>query len=192
MPLIYRKRPTETWLGAASAPRGPATGQNAGMHPLVSEAMKKAAIVWLTVGERRPYPVWCLWIEDALHVVSGPGEQAAPGLDTATTATVTARGDHGGRIVSWPAAVSRVEPGSEQWEQVVPQLASKRLNLPASEDTSARWAAECVVSRLEPAGDPTEAGETLPDESLAAPPPETPATRRTAKPFRLHRVRGAK
>ncbi|MQA27637.1 MAG: hypothetical protein GEU94_19730 [Micromonosporaceae bacterium] len=182
------------------------------MHPLVSEAMKKAAIVWLTVGERRPYPVWCLWIDDALHVVSepsettrqstgerrvvsegsqSPGEQAAPGLDTATTATVTARGDHGGRIVSWPAAVSRVEPGGEQWEQVVPLLASKRLNLPASEDTSARWAADCVISRLEPAGDPSEAGETLPDKSHAAPPPETPAARRTAKPFRLHKVRGA-
>ena len=159
------------------------------MHPLVTEAMKKAAVVWVTVADGRPYPLWCLWYEDALYVVSGPGEQAAPGLDTATEALVTGRGDNGGRVVSWPAQVSRLVPDSELWRQVVPQLANKRLNLPATEDTGARWAAECVVSRLEPAADPVEAGDTLPRGSLAAPPPPTPATRRTAKPFRLHRVR---
>ncbi|HEX6075218.1 MAG TPA: hypothetical protein VFZ32_08140 [Micromonosporaceae bacterium] len=159
------------------------------MHPLVTETMKKAAVVWLTVAGGRPYPVWCLWHEDALYVVSGSGEQAAPGLDTVTAAVVTGRGDHGGRVVSWPAQVSRVTPDSELWQQVVPQLASKRLNLPASEDTAARWATDCVVTRLEPTADPVEAGATLPRGSLAAPPPPTPATRRPSKPFRLHRVR---
>jgi hypothetical protein len=161
------------------------------MHPLVSEAMKKAAIAWLTVGDSRPYGVWCLWQDDALYVVSGPGEQPAPGLDTATRAIVTARGDSGGQIVSWPARVSRLTPEDELWEQVVPTLASKRLNLPADEDTPARWAAECLVSRLVPDGDPVS-GEALPDSSLAAPPLPTPAARRTANPFRLHKVRGAR
>lgn len=159
------------------------------MHPLVTETMKKASVVWLTVADGRPYPVWCMWHEDALYVVSGPGEQAAPGLSAASEVTVTGRGDHGGRVVSWPARVSQVAPDSDLWQQVVPQLSSKRLNLPASEDIGARWAADCVVSRLEPAGDPVEAGDTLPRGSLAAPPPPTPAARRTAKPFRLHRVR---
>jgi hypothetical protein len=161
------------------------------MDPLVTEAMKKAAIAWLTVGDARPYPVWCLWQDGALYVVSGPGEQSAPGLDTATRVTVTARGDHGGRIVSWPARVDRLTPDDDLWQQVVPTLASKRLNLPADEDTPARWAAECLVSRLVPDGEPTS-GAALPDESLAAPPPPTPAARRAAKPFRLHKVRGAK
>ncbi|MGH3716823.1 MAG: hypothetical protein ACRDT4_25695, partial [Micromonosporaceae bacterium] len=133
------------------------------MHPLITESMKKAAVVWLTVDDARAYPVWCLWQDDALYVVSGPGEQAAPGLAAADTATVTSRGDSGGRIVSWPAQVTRLTPDDERWEQVVPTLASKRLNLPADEDTAARWAAECVVSRLEPAADPSEAGDTLPD-----------------------------
>ena len=159
------------------------------MHPLVAEAMKKAAVAWLTVGGGRPYPVWCLWLDDALYVVTGPGEQEAPGLDTATDALVTARGDHGGRIVTWPARVTRLEPGSEQWESVVPQLAAKRLNLPADDDTAGRWARDCLVARLEPAGAPVEEGDSLPDGSLAAPPPPTPAARRTKAPFRLHRVR---
>jgi hypothetical protein len=160
------------------------------MHPLVDEVMKKAAIVWLTVDGGRPYPVWCLWIGDALYVVSGPGEQPAPGLAEAATALVTARGDHGGRVVTWPADVTRVAPDGELWPAVVPQLAGKRLNASGTADeTAARWAAGCVVSRLAPAGEPTEAGSTLPDGSGAAPPPLTSATRRPAKPFRLHRVR---
>jgi len=160
------------------------------MHPLVDEAMKKAAIAWLAVGSGRPYGVWCLWIDDALYVVSGPGEQPAPGLADTDAAEVTARGDHGGRVLTWPARVSRVEPGSELWDTVVPQLAGKRLNASGTaEETGARWAAGCVVSQLTPAGEPTEAGPSLPDDSGAAPPPPTEATRRPANPFRLHRVR---
>ncbi|HKS99509.1 MAG TPA: hypothetical protein VJT31_08270 [Rugosimonospora sp.] len=161
------------------------------MQPLVEETMKKAAIAWLSTPAGTPCPVWCLWLDGCLYVVSGPGEQPAPGLVGAAEVGVTARGDHGGRVVTWPARVSPVEPGGEEWERVVPQLAGKRLNAPGSATgTAARWAAECVVSRLEPAGDPTEAGPDLPDASGAAPPVPTPANRRTAKPFRLHRVRG--
>ncbi len=159
------------------------------MHPLVEEAMKKAAIVWLSTGGR-PYGVWCLWVDGALYVVSGPGEQPAPGLPEATDALVSARGDHGGRILTWPAEVRRVSPDTPEWDTVVPQLAGKRLNASGtSAETAARWAAGCVVSRLAPAGEPTEAGSTLPDESGAAPPPPTEAGRRTRNPFRLHRVR---
>jgi hypothetical protein len=157
--------------------------------PLVDEAMKKAAVVWLTVAGAGPaYPVWCLWIDGALYVVSGPGEQATPELSD--TAVVTARGDHGGRIVSWPAAVSRLAPGTEEWDAVVPQLAGKRLNASGTnEQTVTRWATSCVVSRLAPAGEPTEAGRTMPDGSHATPPPPTPAASTTRRPFRLHRVR---
>jgi hypothetical protein len=160
------------------------------VHPLVEEAMKKAAIAWVAVAGQRPHGVWCLWADGALHVVSGPGEQSAPGLADATTAHVTVRGDHGGRVLTWPAEVTRMRPGSPEWEAVVPQLAGKRLNAAGkAEETAARWAAGCMVSRLVPAGEPTEAGSTLPDASGAAPPPPSDAARRTAKPFRLHRVR---
>ena len=125
------------------------------MHPLISEAMKKAAVVWLTLAAREPYPVWCLWTGDALLVVSGPGEQAAPGLAEAATAVVTARGDHGGSIVSWPATVERIEPDTDGWA-AVPQLAAQRLNSDPADDLAARLAAECVVSRLTPTDDPLD------------------------------------
>jgi hypothetical protein len=159
-------------------------------HPLVDEAMKKAAVAWIAVNGHPAVALWCLPLDGALYVVSGPGEQDAPGLPRATGAVVTLRGDHGGRIVTWPAEVSQVDPRSEEWTRVVPQLAGKRLNAPGpAEALMARWAADCVVNQLTPIGDPVEARETLPDASHAAPPRETAAARRTRNPFRLHRVR---
>jgi hypothetical protein len=161
------------------------------MDALVEQAMKKAAIAWVAVAGGPPLGLWCLPLDGALYVVSGPGEQSAPGLSDAETATATLRGDHGGRIVTWPASVGRVVPDTEEWTTVAPQLAGKRLNASGTaEEIVARWAAECVVSRLTPAGDPVEAGPTLPASSLAEEPRPTPASRRTAAPFRLHRVRG--
>lgn len=160
--------------------------------PLVDEVTKKAPVAWLTVGTAPTYAVWCLGIDGVLYVVSGPGEQAAPDLVGASEALVTARGDHGGRVASWPVRVDRIWPGTPDWDEVAPKLAAKRLNAPVAADALvARWADECVVSRLLPAGPPVEAGGTLPDGSLAAPPVPTPATRRPRNPFRLHRVRRA-
>jgi hypothetical protein len=128
-----------------------------------------------------------------LYLVSGPGEQSAPGLGASAAVTVTLRGDHGGQIVTWPAEVTRVEPGSEQWAEVAPSVAAKRLNTPGSTaDLVERWAAECTLHQLAPAGSPVAAGDSLPGGSLAAPPRETPAARQTRKPFRLHRVRRAR
>ncbi len=156
---------------------------------LIEEATKKAAIVWLSVADGQPYPVWCLWADGSLYVVSGGAEQPAPRLAHARACQVTARGDHGGRIVTWPATVTRVRPDTDEWAALVPQLIAKRLNLSTTEDTAARWAAECVISRLTPADGTAQAGADLPDSSLAAEAPETPAAQRTDTPFRLHRVR---
>jgi len=153
------------------------------------EALKKAAVAWVSVGDGPARALWCLAIDDALYVVSGTGEQSAPDLAYADEATVSLRGDHGGRIVTWPAEVTRIDPRSEEWTTVAPQLAAKRLN--ASGSTAAlieRWAAECTINRLAAEGDPEERG----DASEAAPPRETPAARPAKRPFRLHRVRGAK
>ncbi|MFG1757403.1 hypothetical protein [Micromonospora echinofusca] len=158
--------------------------------PLVDEAVKKAAVAWVSVSGGPALALWCLPLEGALFVVSGPGEQSAPGLADATEAQVTLRGDHGGRIVTWPARVSRVTPGTEHWETVAPLVAAKRLNAPGpAAELVERWAADgCAVNRLAPAGEPV-AGTGLPTDSLAEVPRETPAVRAVRKPFRLHRVR---
>jgi hypothetical protein len=154
---------------------------------LIEEAAKKAAVAWLSVPGAGPeYLVWTVWLGGALFVVSGPGEQPAPGLADADRVLVTLRGDHGGQVVTFPATVTTVESGSELWTEFVPQLAAKRLNASGSaEQLAQRWAERDVVSRLEPAGEV----EPRPDGSLAAPPRPSPATRLPRRPFRLHRVR---
>jgi hypothetical protein len=118
---------------------------------LVAEATKKAAVVWLSVGGAPAYVVWCVPIAEALYVVSGPGEQAAPGLAGATIVDVTARGDHGGSIATWSASVQRVEPGNDDWSAVALTVAGKRLNATGSADELvARWARDDVLVRLVP------------------------------------------
>lgn len=159
-------------------------------HPLVAEATKKAAVAWVAAGGEPARALWCMGVDEALWLVTGPGEQAAPGLAPGGEALVSLRGDHGGRIVTWPAQVTRVDPGNEEWSQTVPQLAGKRLNAPLdAAGLTARWAAECAVWRLIPGAEPVEAGPALPDTAQAEPPRDTPARRRTRAPFRLHRVR---
>jgi hypothetical protein len=158
------------------------------MHALVAEAMKKAAIVWIAPEDAGSgYPMWCLAVDGALHVVTGGDEQPAPGLAGAATATVTARGDHGGQIVSWPVRVERIMPDSPEWPALTTTLAGKRLNASGSaEALAAVWAETCTVLRLTPIGDEVGA---RPEGSGAAAPKPTPAASRTAKPFRLHRVK---
>src|SRR2546430_14324759 len=124
--------------------------------------MKKAAIVWLSTGGR-PYGVWCLWVDDALYVVSGPGEQPAPGLAEATGALVTARGDHGGRIVTWPAAGSRPAPGAPGRGTGTPPPARQRLNASRTlEGTPPPWGPPSAGSRPGPARGPVEAAAAPP------------------------------
>lgn len=159
--------------------------------PLVDEAIKKAAIAWVSVGDGPALGLWCMPSEDSLVLVCGPGEQAAPGLAEATTATVRLRGDNGGLIVIAEAAVARLVPGSDEWTTVAPLLAGKRLNASGTaEDLVARWASTgCAVVRLTPVDSGVVGAPELPDASEAAPPRDTPARVETRRPFKLHRVR---
>ncbi len=157
---------------------------------VVDEAIKKAAVAWIAVGDGPALGLWCMPLDGALVVVSGPGEQSAPGLAGADRATVRLRGDTGGLIVVWDAAVERLVPGTEDWATVAPQLAGKRLNAPGSaEEVVARWAdSGCAVVRLTPAEDSAVTRPELPDTDEAAPPRDTPARVEVRRPFRLHRV----
>jgi len=155
--------------------------------PLVAEATKKSGLLWIAIrGQPRRFAVWHVWRDDSAYIVTGPGEQPAPALAEAAICDVTVRStDKGGRIVTWRAVVSRVEPDSDAWKEVVPALLAGRLNLTGASDAEQRWAAECHVLRLAPTGELVEAGDTLPTGSLAAPPPPSPARTTSRIPFTL-------
>ncbi|MCW7942087.1 hypothetical protein AAW14_08565 [Streptomyces hygroscopicus] len=161
---------------------------------LVEEATKKSGLIWVQGG---PSPdagaqgvpaqaLWHVWHEGAACVVGdGPGEQPLPGLVDGGDAVVTVRSkDKGGRIVTWPATVAELPPGSPEWEGAVAELKGKRLNAPDGEEMPERWRRECRVLRLEPRGTTVP----LPDGSLAAPPVPTPATTRHPIPAALPRL----
>ena len=157
---------------------------------LIAEATKKSDLVWLAADDMPATAAWHVWHDDAVYVVGGAGEQPLPGVAEAETCAVIVRSaDTWGRIVTWEATISRVDPGSEQWSSVVPVLVAKRLNLRDGDSAAARWAAEGAVFRLAPTGRLLEAGESLPSEGGAAPPRETPATTSVHVPYTLGRRR---
>ncbi|EGX56109.1 hypothetical protein SZN_29480 [Streptomyces zinciresistens K42] len=154
---------------------------------LVEEATKKSGLIWVKAPGAAARTLWHVWHEGAACVVGGgPGEQPLPpGLADGDTAEVTVRSkDKGGRLVTWPARVVEPAPGTERWEAAVGELKGKRLNAPDGEAMTGRWARECRVLRLEPAGPPAP----LPDGSLAEAPLPTPVTTRHPLPAGLPRL----
>ncbi|WP_329185875.1 hypothetical protein [Actinacidiphila glaucinigra] len=145
---------------------------------LIEEAVKKSGLLWAD-GQA----LWHAWVDGALVVVGGgPGEQPlpAPGLTDGGTATVTVRSkDKGGRLVVFPVRVTELRPDGEAWTAAVEELKGKRLNAPDAATMTRRWARECRVLRLEPAGDLLERPGAMPDgRGAAAPLPTAAITRR--------------
>lgn len=123
--------------------------------PIVEQATRRGSIVWVGLDGAVPRPVWHLWHDGACWLVVGGLEQPLPGAATALTGVVSVRSKErqGGLLVSWVAAVGRVEPGTPAWADVVPRLHERRLNAPDGEDQPARWARESLVLRLSPTGE---------------------------------------
>jgi hypothetical protein len=158
---------------------------------VLEEALKKAALAWVSVGDAPALGLWCMPLEGTLILVTGSGEQFAPDLPGAQRATVRLRGDTGGLIVVAEMTVARILPGSDDWETAGPQLAAKRLNAHGSIDAVlTRWVeTSCTVLRLTPIEDASVTAPDLPAESSAAEPRDTPARLEVRRPFRLHKVR---
>ncbi|MEU0059000.1 hypothetical protein [Streptomyces sp. NPDC006334] len=161
--------------------------QSLAERALVEEATKKSGLIWVRgAGAPAARALWHVWHDGAACLVGdGSGEQPLPHLTDGDAAEVTVRSkDKGGRLVSWTATVVQLDPGTEAWEATVAELKGKRLNAPDGEAMTGRWAAECRVLRLEPAGGVAP----LPDGSLAEAPLPSPATTREPVPAGLPRL----
>jgi hypothetical protein len=156
---------------------------------LVEEACRKSAMLWLQpTSQRRPRGAWHVWALGAVYVVSGGLEQPLPPMTDGEEVSVTVRSkDKGSRIVTWTAVAQQVQPGTEEWAAVVPELHAKRLNPPDGERQPERWAAESTVTRLAPTGVVREGPGRMSARSHAVEPPDSPATTRGPLPFMVGR-----
>lgn len=157
---------------------------------LLEEAAKKSGLLWVQPkGQPHSRALWHAWYDGAVVVVGDGGEQPLHGLTAGSAATVTVRSkDKWGRLTSWPATVSELEPQSEAWLGAVEELKGKRLNAPDTDTIGDRWARECRVLRLAPAGPLSEQPGNMPEDSHAARPMETPATTRQPIPAGLPKL----
>jgi len=118
---------------------------------LIAEATRRSGVVWLGRAGEPPALVWHLWHDGSAYVVGGGAEQplrVSAGDDAVVV--VRSAASQSGVVVTWPADVTAVQPGTEDWEQVVPLLAAARLNAPAGAEQ--RWAEQCTILRLTPRG----------------------------------------
>jgi hypothetical protein len=155
---------------------------------LIKEAVKRSGILWIGLpGLPQPRAAWHVAHDDSVYVLTGgEGEQPLPGLPEAGTVPVTVPSkDKGGRLVTWVAAVRLVEPGSEEWDTVVPLLAKERLNAATHEGQAERWAEESYVVRLTPTGEVTEVPGRQSDDYAIVRPVPSPATTASANPFMI-------
>jgi hypothetical protein len=123
---------------------------------LVEEATRRSGLVWVRPdGAERAHPVWHAWHDGCAWLVVGGAEQQLPGLAAASRAQVLVRSHErrSGLLVTWTADVTRVEPGSAEWDAAVPVLHAARLNARDGEEQPARWARESTVVRLRPTGE---------------------------------------
>ncbi|GAA3032931.1 hypothetical protein GCM10020229_50480 [Kitasatospora albolonga] len=157
---------------------------------LLEEAAKKSGLLWVRAdGQPQARPVWHAWHDGAVVVVGDGAEQPLHGLTAGQGAEVTVRSkDKWGRLTAWPARVSELAPGSEAWTGAVEELKGKRLNAPDTDTIGDRWARECRVLRLEPAGALSEKPGTMPDVSHQAVPMPTDATTRKPIPAGLPKL----
>jgi len=159
----------------------------AAITALIEEAAKKSGLLWVRAAGsgRRPRPMWHVWHDGAVYVLTGGIEQPAPeGLGDRAFVTLPSK-DKRSRLVTFVAEVEVVAPGSDDWSTVEPLLRGKRLNLPDGEAAPQRWARECTLFRLRPTGDVVETPDEPSTASHAVEPPPTPARTRVPRPLHL-------
>jgi hypothetical protein len=147
-------------------------------NALVAELSRKSSVCWVRRAGQS-HPVWHVWSDGALCLVSGGTEQPLPDLDDGELVEVVMRSkDTGGRLLAWVGRASVVRPEDEAWAPTTAALVGARLNLPDVAAAPDVWARGSVVRRVVPTGDVVESPGSLPDGALRAAPRRTTDTRR--------------
>lgn len=159
------------------------------LQTLIAELAGKSDLVWVQIGNEPARPVWSVWHDSAVAIVTGGLEQPDPGLTDGGTATLLLRSkENRARQVATPSAVVQLSPGSDEWVAATKALHPKRLNAPDGERQPERWARESAIWLLRPTGAPTESPGRQSDSSHRAEPMATEATTLTRRPFHAGRA----
>lgn len=117
---------------------------------LIAEATRRSGVAWVTpAGSDHAQPVWQLWHDGDMYVVTGGLEQPLPPM-TRAAVSLRSKEKQADLLVTWLAEVTVVEPADAKWQEVVPLLHVRRLNAPDGEQQPARWARESLVLRFHP------------------------------------------
>jgi len=155
----------------------------------VAELAAKSDLVWVQVGDQPARPVWSVWNNDAIAVVTDGIEQLNPGLTDNGSVTVIVRSrENRARQVAVVSTVEELVPGSESWDVAVKALHPKRLNAPDGERQPGRWAEESSIWLIHPTAEVIEQPGAQPDASLRAVPMATEATTVNRTPFHAGRA----
>jgi len=159
------------------------------LQAFIAELASKSDLVWVQGDDVPARPVWSVWHDDAVTIVTGGVEQPNPGLTDGGTATLILRSkENRARQVATRSNVRQLKPGSDEWLAAVKALHPKRLNAPDGEKQPERWARESAIWVLRPTGEPIEGPGQQSDGSHRAEPVATDATTLTHHPFHAGRA----
>ncbi|MFV0457944.1 MAG: hypothetical protein ACK5MT_04115 [Actinomycetales bacterium] len=152
----------------------------------------KAGLVWVRSAPGQAWaPVWFVWHDEAIHVVTGGGEQPDP--FAALPALIEVRlpsKDSGAAVIDAGLHAHVLPPGTAAWTEAATALAQARLNSHLS-DPPETWATDSRLIRLDvPGSQPSATSEpvraTGPDASLPSPVTVDTVRPRGWRPMRAH------
>jgi hypothetical protein len=156
---------------------------------LLAETAKKADLVWVEVAGQPARPMWHVWHDDAVAVVTDGQEQPDPGLvDGERVQLILRSKDKATRVLRMPARVQQLKPDTAEWDDAVHALHPKRLNAMDGEAQPTRWTRECRVWLLRADGEPAETPGEMSSDALRAVPVATEATTTGRQPFHAGRA----
>jgi hypothetical protein len=139
---------------AHEANRPVISGITAEAAAVIAQVCSSNGVVWIRPNDdTRHHLAWHVWHNDAVHVISGVGEQRLPMLIGTVEVAAAAKGSTA-RTLTYLARAESLTPGSEEWQAAADAIAAKRLNAVESPAEASvqreRWATECLITRLVP------------------------------------------
>lgn len=128
----------------------PTSARTAGVALEAAEAaLKKGSACWLTIPQKDGTTVqraaWYVQEGSTLYFVKGGDEQKLPGLEDASTVTVTVKSKDIMAAIAQLAADVRVVDDPEEFERLATLGIGNRLNLAGSDSALQRWTDECTI-----------------------------------------------